>query len=55
MPNQFKAHMTEEHVAEGVAKYFSGPVLAGADLQRYCMGPSSPTGESGRPPLHLCE
>ncbi|MFN2601506.1 MAG: MBL fold metallo-hydrolase [Gemmatimonadaceae bacterium] len=39
----------------GVAKYFSGPVFASADLQRYCLGASSAAGQSSRQPLHVCE
>jgi len=39
----------------GVAKYFSGTVFAGADLQRYCFGDSLAARQSSRPPLHLCE
>lgn len=39
----------------GVAKYFSGPVFASADLQRYCLLSASPHNQSSRPPLHLCE
>jgi ribonuclease BN (tRNA processing enzyme) len=39
----------------GVTKYFSGPVFASADLQRYCLGGSSSAGQSGRTPLHHCE
>ena len=39
----------------GVAKYFSGPVFGSADLERYCLGDSSPAGQSGRTQLHLCE
>ena len=39
----------------GVAKYFSGPVFGTEDLQRYCLGASSPASRSGRSQLHLCE
>jgi hypothetical protein len=38
----------------GAAKHFSGPIFAGADLQRYCLDASSTTRQSGRPPLHVC-
>ncbi len=34
----------------GVKKYYSGPVFAGADLQRYCLG-----GQTGRTTLHACK
>jgi len=39
----------------GVAKYFSGPVFAGADLQRYCLPARAPGGQSSGPALHRCE
>ncbi|MGH7652103.1 MAG: MBL fold metallo-hydrolase [Gemmatimonadaceae bacterium] len=39
----------------GVAKYFSGPVFGSADLQRYCVGAASPSGQSNGPSLRLCE
>lgn len=39
----------------GVEKYFSGPVFASADLQRYCLRVASPHDLSSRPSLHLCE
>ena len=40
----------------GVSKYFSGPVFAGADLQRYCLGAATAAGQStARPRAHLCE
>ena len=39
----------------GVAKYFPGPVFGTEDLQRYCLGASSPDRRPGRSQLHLCE
>ncbi len=37
--------------AAGVKKYYSGPVFAGADLQRYCLGGKG----SGAAALHPCQ
>jgi ribonuclease BN (tRNA processing enzyme) len=83
--NQFRAHMTEEHLdirdvgqmaaqahvksillyhwnpadpatyVARVANYFSGPVFASADLQRYCLVAPPPGSQSNRPLLRLCE
>jgi ribonuclease BN (tRNA processing enzyme) len=38
-----------------VSKYFSGPVLGSADLQRYCLAGRSSADQSRQPPLRLCE
>lgn len=38
----------------GVEKYFSGPVYASADLQRYCLPAVSPNDPPRRSLLHLC-
>lgn len=40
--------------AAGVKKYYSGPVFAGADLQRYCLGAGTGKGAAAKG-LHPCQ
>lgn len=39
----------------GVKKYYSGPVFASADLQRYCLDAMAAQGKSGNSPLRPCK
>ena len=44
----------EAAYVSGVRKYFSGPVFAPADLDRYCLGTEHDQQTSGRPTLTRC-
>ncbi len=39
----------------GVKKYFSGPIFAGADLDRYCLSTHPGQGAQSAPTLGVCK
>ena len=39
----------------GVKKHFAGPVFAGADLERYCLGTAAGAGAAGDRTLTRCK